>query len=61
MPVHDSGQTLKSVCLKNLNRIIICHLNINSLRNKFDLLTVQVKWSVNILVISENKLDESFI
>ena len=35
-------------------------LNINSIRNKFDLLVDQIKGNVDIMVISETKLDESF-
>ena len=45
---------------KNLHQIIFAHLNINSLRNKFDALVDQIKGDADILVISETKLDESF-
>ena len=38
----------------------MAHLNINSLRNKFDSLVDQIKGNIDILVISETKLDESF-
>ena len=55
-----SNIQLKSIRIKNLNKIIIGHLNINSLRNKFDFLVTQVKGSIDILMISETKLDESF-
>ena len=51
---------LKDVRIKNLNRIVLAHLNINSLRNKFDLLIDQIKGNVDVLVISETKLDDSF-
>lgn len=43
-----------------MNRIIIARLNVNSLRNKFGLLVDQTKGNVDVLVISETKLDESF-
>ena len=46
---------------KNLSRIILAHLNFNFLRNKFDTLVDQIKENVDILVISETKLDESFL
>ena len=36
------------------------HLNINSIRNKFDALSLIVKNNVDILMISETKLDDSF-
>ena len=51
---------LRSLRVKNLNKLIIGHLNINSLRNKLELLTHQIKDDIDILMISETKLDESF-
>ena len=36
------------------------HLNINSIQNKFDALSLTVKNNVDILMISETKLDYSF-
>ena len=53
-----SFSTLKSVRRKNLYRIIFAHLDINSLRNKFDAFVDQIKGNVDILIISETKLDE---
>ena len=43
-----------------MNKLIIRHLNINSLRNNIELLAQQIKDNVDILMISETKLDESF-
>ena len=40
--------------------MILGHLNINSIRNKFDFLAHQVQGNIDILMISETKLDESF-
>ena len=51
--------SLNSVRRKNLRRIIFAHLNTNSLRNKFDFLVDQIKVNVDILLMSESKLDES--
>ena len=51
---------LKSIRIRNLNKIVIGHLNINSLRNKFDFLVTQVKEYIDILMMSEKKLAESF-
>ena len=45
---------------KNINKLVICHLNINSLSNKFDQLKLIIKNEVDILVIPEIKLDSSF-
>ena len=42
------------------NLVILAHLNINSLRNKFDILTNQIEGNVDVMVISETKLDDSF-
>ena len=55
-----SERSLKEISAKNLNRIVLAHLNINSLRNKFDILTDQITRNVDIIVISETKLDDSF-
>ena len=46
--------------LENLNRPIIAQLNINSIRNKFQLLEKKVRDNLDILLISETKLDDSF-
>ena len=46
--------------LKNPNRLICAHLNINFVRNKIDLLSDIIKNNIGILIISETKLDSSF-
>ena len=56
----DSFKSLKEVCLKNLNRIVLAHLNISSLRNKIDALVEQVSGNVDVLVLSKTKIDDSF-
>ena len=56
----DSFKILKEVRLKNLNRLVLARLNINSLRNKFDNLVEQVSGNVDVLVLSTTKIDESF-
>ena len=52
--------SIRDIRKRNLNRVILGHLNINSVRNKFDLLVDQIKGNVDIMVISEAKSDESF-
>ena len=42
------------------NKIIMTHININSLRNKFDMLTNCVTEYIDILMISETKLASTF-
>ena len=50
----------KALRLKNFNKLIIAHLNINSLRNKFEFLISLIDDNIDILMISETKLDQSF-
>ena len=45
---------------KNLNKLIITHLNINSLKNKLEFLKEQIQDNTDILMISETKIDASF-
>ena len=51
---------LKDIRIANLNRIVISHININSIRNKFELLAEAVMDNVDILMVTEIKIDESF-
>ena len=51
---------LNKLRLQNINKLVISHLNINSLSNKFDQLKLIIKIKVDILVITETKLDSSF-
>ena len=46
--------------MQNMNRIIIGHLNINFLRNKFKNLQEQINGNMDILLIQETKFDNSF-
>ena len=60
MNANESLSKLKDIKLKNINHVIIAQLNINSPRNKFDFLKETVTGFVDILLISESKLDDSF-
>ena len=53
-------EVLGSLRRSNLNRIILAHLNINSIPNKFNLLAEGVSGNVDIIMISETKIDETF-
>ena len=53
-------EVLGSLRRSNLNRIILAHLNINSVPNKFNLLAEGVSGNVYIIMISEIKIDETF-
>ena len=46
--------------IKHVNKLIIAHLNINSLRNKFEFLVEFIQGKFDILMISETKVDKSF-
>ena len=58
--ISDPFEKLKNTRLKNPNRLIIAQLNINSLRNKFDSLVRMLHNNLDILLISETKIDSSF-
>ena len=51
---------LKNICLKNVNNIVIAQININFIGNKFELLSHYVTDNIDILIITETKLDKSF-
>ena len=55
-----SVRSIRDVRKRNLKRIILGHLNISSIRKKIDLLVDQIKGNVDIMVISQSKLDDSF-
>ena len=59
-PISDPFEKLKNTRLKNPNRLIIAQLNINSERNKFDSLVRMLHNNLDILLISETKIDSSF-
>ena len=46
---------LKHFRIKNLNKIIIAKININYVRNKFDLLLLNLKGNIDIMLITETK------
>ena len=56
----DASSILKNIKLENANRPVIAHLNINSIRNKIESLKLIIGNNIDILLISETKLDNSF-
>ena len=60
--MRDSGESKNLAPFRkfNQNKLVIAHININSHRNKFELLSEKTKGNVNILVISETKINEIF-
>ena len=59
-PISDPFEKLKNTRLKNPNILIIAQLNINSLRNKFESLVRMLHNNLDILLITETKIDSSF-
>ena len=56
----DFVNNLKAIKLRNLHRLVIAHININSIRNKIELLSSAVIGNIDILMISETKIDDTF-
>ena len=52
-------KALTNIRLKN-RKPIIGQLNINSIRNKFDFLCSEINPNLDLLIVSETKLDDSF-
>ena len=59
-PEYKNLKALTNIRLKNRNRPIIGQLNNNSIRNKFGFLCSEISPSLNLLLVSETKLDDSF-
>ena len=58
--VSQNYQNNQGVIEKNVNKIIFAHININSIRNKLSQLTNDIHGKIDILMISETKIDNSF-
>ena len=52
---------IKNLRLRNINKVIFANLNINSLPNKFDQLREIVLIYADVLVVTEAKLDDTFL
>ena len=57
---HDAFTQLKNIRMNNMKNVIIGQLNINSMRNKLDPLIEITRGNLDILVITETKLDHTF-
>ena len=57
---EDTMNILREIRIKNVNRVIIGTLNINSLSSKFEQLKLIMGNYIDVLVIQETKLDPSF-
>ena len=57
---ESADDLLRKIRVKNVNRIVIGSLNINSLPNKFEQLKEIIGKNLDVLTIQETKLDSSF-
>ena len=56
----DAKSTLKLSRIRNIGKIIIGYLNINSVRNKFDALKEITLQNLDVLMLAETKIDSTF-
>ena len=57
---ENFSSLLRDISRKNMNKIKIGQLNINSITNKFDLLIPAVVRNFYVLLTTETKIDSSF-
>ena len=60
MNLHYVSVYLNEIRKRNLNQVIIAHLNVNSYANKFDATKTIIKNNLDIIIFSETKLDDSY-
>ena len=56
----DAVTALCKLKMKNMNKPLVGHLNINGIHKKFESLKTLVESKINIFVVSETKIDSSF-
>ena len=56
----DAKSRLKEMKAQSSDKLILCHLNINSSRNNFEVLKFIIDHNIDIFLISETKPDDSF-
>ena len=56
----DAKTLISDYRAKNCDKVVIATLNLNSLPNKFSSLAEIISNNIDILVIEETKIDESF-
>ena len=57
---EDPSLILNNLIIKNIERIIVWHLNINHINNTFETLISLVKDRLDVILFSETKIDSSF-
>ena len=56
----EEPSILNKIRLQNCKGLIIAYLNIKSIRNKFEQLECLVSKNVDVLIVAETKLDDTF-
>ena len=56
----DAKSRLKEMKAQSSDKLILGHLNVNSIRNKFEASKFIIDHNLDIFLISETKLDDSF-
>ena len=56
----NSFSTLHELSKSNPFRVIIGHINMNSIKNKLEPLKKLIKDNIDVLLVSETKLDDTF-
>ena len=51
---------MKQIKIKNINRVMIGHLNVNFFAAKLDAIKIIIPGNVDIMVFGETKLDDSY-
>ena len=59
--ILDAKTGLKEMKIRSPDKLILGHVNINSIRNKFDSLIYMLDKNIDIFLVSETKLDDSFL
>ena len=57
---QEINELLNSIRVKNINNIIVAYLNINTFKNNYDFLKTLVSENIDVMIIGETKLDDSF-
>ena len=57
---YDPKSILQSLKEKNADRPVVAHLNINSIAPKFNALELLIKDNIDLLLVSETKIDDIF-
>ena len=57
----DPHVILSNIRKKNLNKVILGHLNINHLSGKFEDLRYVIKDKMDVLVLTETKIEDSYL